>query len=486
MLSLTIVLLLAFCGTAAAQIPPLATEGPLDSTIRLEVFDRLRGEFVDWFQPPAGAPAPTYRYNFLGNKFQLGLRVTREPYEIFAQFQDSTLANLPDDGVGVGSTYFANTRRTTQNGTILRNGWASTSRLFGVQGLFVKGGRQLYLDGTEAKAQSPTLKWLQQWRISQRLLGPFDYTHVGRSFDGGVVAYGGAAANATAFFFLPTFGGYDINANPQLNINTAGVSLNLNEVPEAPSLLLENSIARLFWLFYDDNRDIVFLDNRPLPVRQADRGLPATIHTVGASFAHVEELGAGHADGMAYGFGQMGEWQSQQHSAWAYGVELGYRLDEVWAAPWTRIGINSGSGDQNPNDDKHQTFFQMLPTAWLYAQFPFFNMMNNQDVFAQWILDPDPMLTFRFDFHWLRVNSGADFAYFGGGATKNDFFGYGGQVANGRNELAYLLSFYATVRPLASLSFNAFYGHAFGQGVISQTYAGNDGNYGFLETVLAF
>src|SRR6185295_16943662 len=163
-------------------------------------------------------------------------------------------------------------------------------------------------------------------------------------------------------------------------------------------------------------RDIVFLDNRPLPVRQADKGEPAKIHTLGAEVAHVSELGPGLADGTAYGFGQFGKWQSDTQLAWAYGVELGYRLPEVFSKPWMRIGINSGSGDTNPNDGQHGTFFQMLPTAWLYANFPFYNMMNNQDVFAQWILDPHPLVSARVDLHWLRLNSGKDFDYFGGGA----------------------------------------------------------------------
>jgi hypothetical protein len=486
--ALLLVLVLARGALAAEsmEIPRVETDGPLDTKIRLEVYNRLRGEFVDWFAPPPGSATPTNQYNFIGNKFQLGLRLTHEWFELFAQFQDSTVAHVPTDGVGVGATYFANTRRQLQNGTILRNAWVSTNRLFGVSGLLAKGGRQLYSDGAEAKARSATLKWIQNNRIAQRLIGPFDYTHVGRSFDGGVLGYAGERGNVTGFFFNPTFGGFDINANPQLNINTAGVSFNLDEVEKAPSPLLRNTIARLFWLYYDDNRDIVFVDNRPLAARQADRGQAAVLHTVGASAAHVEALGPGQADGMAYGFGQIGQWQSLEQRAWAYGVELGYRLQQVWAQPWMRLGINSASGDQNPNDGIHQTFFQMLPTAWLYAQFPFYNMMNNQDVFAQWILDPDPRVSFRLDFHWLRLSSGNDLLYSGGGATKNNFFGFAGLPANGENELAYLTSFYLTVRPTSFLSFNALYAHAFGQAVISQTSAGNDGNYGFLEAVLSF
>src|SRR6185369_9148766 len=154
--------------------------------------------------------------------------------------------------------------------------------------------------------------------------------------------------------------------------------------------------------------------------------------------------------------------------------------------PWMRGGINSASGDTNPNDGEHGTFFQMLPTAWLYANFPFYNMMNNQDVFLQWLLEPDPMVSARVDLHWLRLNSSHDFDYFGGGATSDTFFGYGGIDGKGASELAYIAQTLITVRPTAFLSINALYAHAFGQGVIDRAFVGDTGNYGYLEGVFAF
>ncbi len=45
----------------------------------------------------------------------------------------------------------------------------------------------------------------------------------------------------------------------------------------------------------------------------------------------------------------------------------------------------------------------------------------------------------RLDFHWLRVTEGRDLLYFGGGATKRDFFGYGGSAAGGAHETAYVV-----------------------------------------------
>jgi len=463
-------------------IAPLSVQGPYDSTIRLEVYDRLRGEFVDWFATPNPGPTSKFRYNFVGNKLQIGLRVTRDPWEAFAQFQDTSLGNVPANAVGIGSTYYLNTMASTQNGAFLRQGYAATKRLFGQEGIFLKGGRQLYSDALEAPVKNKDLRWLQVNRFSQRLLGPFDYTHVGRSFDGGQVGYGSPKINLTAFGFIPTYGGFEVDAMRELDIDVAGVSLSLPDSPE-----LGTTFGRLFWIYYDDFRDVLFVDNRPLAARQATQGKPAKLHTIGANFAHLfEGAGPGFVDTVAYGYGQFGDYQTLDQSAWAYGVEAGYRWNEGWGRPWMRLGINSASGDPDPTDDKHQTFFQMLPTAWLYAQFPFYNMMNNQDVFVQAILEPHRQVSLRLDFHWLRVNSSQDLAYFGGGATKNDFFGFGGVPAKGRYELAYLVHGMLTVQPTAFLTVNAFYGHAFGQGVINANFTGRQGNYGFLEGIVAF
>jgi hypothetical protein len=95
-------------------------------------------------------------------------------------------------------------------------------------------------------------------------------------------------------------------------------------------------------------------------------------------------------------------------------------------------------------------------------------------------------VSYRLDFPWLRVNSSADLAYFGGGATKNDFFGFGGVPANGHNELAYVTHFMLSTRATQNLLFNFFYAHAWGQGIINSDFAGNSGNYGFVETVFTY
>ena len=305
-------------------VPPLQTDGPLGSTIGLELYDRVRGEFVDWFATPPNGTNSTFRYNFLGNKFQLGLRAKRDPYEFFVQFQDTTVANIPRHGVGFGATYFANTRSTLQNGAILRNAWGSTRVLFGVPGLFIKAGRQLYSSAMEAPPKDPNLSWLQANRLSQRLIGPFDWTHTGRSQDGGQVGYDAETWNATVFGFRPTEGGYEVDANRELDVNLIGAVLSKKEVE-----WLGTTVGQLSYYYHDDFRGLVYVDNRPPAALAADKGRSANVHTIGANLVHVLPLGAGEMDGLTYGYGQLGNWQSLTQRAWAYGVEAGYRLTGV-------------------------------------------------------------------------------------------------------------------------------------------------------------
>lgn len=451
----------------------LEAQGPYATTWRLELTNRLRGEFVDWFDAKTRAST----YNFTANKFQLGLRVQHPNLEGLIQFQDTFLTGLPDHGVGVGANYFQNTPETTQNRAFLRQGWARVK----VGPVYLQGGRQLYSDSAQGPATHPQLKWLQDYRLAQRLLGPFDYTHAGRSFDGGSLGVLTEELELSGFAFMPTAGGFEIAGQSTIDaIHVAGLSLNLRD-----SKRVGNALSRLFWIYYDDDRKLSATDNRPLSARRVDRS-QIRIHTLGANAAGLLPLGLGVADGLAYFYGQFGDWQRLDHRAWAYGVEAGYQLPQLWGTPWLRAGINVGSGDSSPRDGTHKTFFQLLPTAWLYAQFPFYNMMNNQDVFAQLILKPHPTVTVRADFHWLKLKESKDLVYAGAGATSAQGFGFAGYPSGGSRELAYLAHVMLSVKPLSFLSFNLLYAHAFGQEAIDAQFSGRQANYGFAEAIVSF
>jgi hypothetical protein len=113
--------------------------------------------------------------------------------------------------------------------------------------------------------------------------------------------------------------------------------------------------------------------------------------------------------------------------------------------------------------------------------------MNNQDVMAQLIARPLAKLMTRLDFHWLRVTEGRDLLYFGGGATKRDFFGYGGSPAGGAHETAYVVELTLAYTVSRNVELQAYCGHAFGQRVVSKGFPRDrDLTYGFIEGTLTF
>lgn len=88
----------------------------------------------------------------------------------------------------------------------------------------------------------------------------------------------------------------------------------------------------------------------------------------------------GPVDLMAWGVVQAGTWGRLSHRAAAVAFEGGYQ-PKVWKQlkPRIRGGYFFGSGDKNPNDNRHGTFFEVLPTPRPFARFPFFNLMNLED-----------------------------------------------------------------------------------------------------------
>jgi Alginate export len=450
--------------------------------------DRARGEFVEWFDPDGTAPASAERYAFFANQLRAGVRIDLPQAQVVVEGQDTRLANLPDDAtlappqgsLGPGAIYFLNTRDTSQGETFLKQGFVALRG----RGFTAKVGRFEYREGAETVPGDATLAFLKRARINERLVGPFDFTHVTRSFDGGLVAYDEPGWNATAIGLRPTRGGFEVSANRELeDVSLAGLSLTAKRLPFATAPPAD---LRLFYLYFEDRRnEPLKVDNRALAVRQGDRD-SIFVHTFGGHAVTAVEAGPGLLDGLVWAVGQAGEWGELDHLAWAAALELGYQLPGVLARPWLRIGYDVSSGDGDPTDGDHETFFQVLPTARVYAQLPFFNLMNNQDLFAQLILRPHERVTLRTDYHWLSLSDRDDLWYAGGGATNAKIFGYSGAPSGGHRELAHLVDVSATITLHPRVSLGLYYGHAFGAAVVSTTFADADADYGFTELTFRY
>lgn len=466
--------------SAWPSIPPQSyTVG--EFTIQPFLSDRLRVEMVDWFDPGPGNGDESY--TFVANVIRFGGSVRWRMLQATVEGQDARLWNVPSDapGLGPGASYYLYTAEGDQGELAARRAVLQWNDAL-VKGLSLAGGRSILNDGLETTSTDQGLQWLKKNRISQRLIGGFDYTHVGRSFDGGTLRYAAAPFDVTVSGGRPTAGGFNVNANNDVE----DVAVAYTAVSVTDPSWLSRFDARLFYLYYEDHRGLVAADNRPLAVRQADGG-DIEIHTVGVNVEKVQRLGPGDLDGLLWVAGQSGDWESQDHAAWALAVEGGYRLVEVAGKPWLRAGFCHGSGDSNPDDGSHDSFFQVLPTARLYAQTPFFNMMNNEDVFLQALVTPLAGMNVRVDWHHLWTAEGEDLLYSGAGAAQSKpVFGYSGFPSRGHSSIGDLLDLSAEYQFHPNARVGVYYGHVFGDSVLDAQYSGSgDADYGYMELTLS-
>lgn len=471
----------AMLATVARAAPP-SLMGPDGSQFRLTLSDRMRGEFADWFD--AGPPLDNTEYGFFANRLQVGAAGEWRRLRGYLQYQHTMLAAVPHDSIGVGGNYRAHTDRTFQEQGWLRQGWLQGDWNRGDVRATVQGGRLRYLDGVEISSKDPTLDWLRKTRIAERLIGPFDFTHVGRSFDGVRVAAENDLINVSGFYVVPTSGGFEIRGGEHMGIDLGGLSLAWKDSERFPGLQ-----SRLFWIHYHDRRtsdgDVVAVDNRPAALRALDQRR-IRVETFGAEILRVQHVGPGVWDALLWTVGQTGQWQSLSHRSWAYAVETGYRWTAAPAQPWLRLAFFRSSGDDDPGDRRHGTFFQLLPTARLYAFTPFYNLMNSQDLMVQLITRPLGSLTARLDLHWLRATEGSDLIYAGGGATRRDVFGFTGPPARGARDVAYISGLTVSYPVLPNLELQGYVSHAVGQSAIRRAFS-HDARltYGFIEATLS-
>jgi hypothetical protein len=343
-------------------------------------------------------------------------------------------------------------------------------------------GRFEFFDGTELTPENATLAALKQSRVAQRLIGNFTFSDVQRSLDGVHYSFGTPSDNFTFVGGVPTRGVFNVDG---WGWNRIGVSY--TSYTHEWGTGRHTADTRLFFIEYNDFRHILKVDNRPLVARQADLQ-NIRIYTFGGHSIHAIETKAGALDLLLWGAVQTGRWGIQAQRASAYDVEGGIQPKIFTRVkPWMSAGFSSGSGDGNPNDNRHETFFQMLNTPRLSARFPFFNMMNNQDVFGILTLRPHARVTIVSEFHSVRLENANDLWYSGGGPVQPWTFGYTGRAISGRRALANLYDTGLEYRVNRNVSLSGYLGYAQGLAVMEQIYPkGKVGRLGYLEFLFSF
>ncbi|MCS7044295.1 MAG: alginate export family protein [Bryobacteraceae bacterium] len=473
--------------TLAAAATVLAqTAAPSGSPVRITGGFRTRAEIWDWFEGSGD-----HRYAFSGNILRVSLAQARGDFdwqlELAAPFllglPERAIAAAPQGQLGLGATYFAANGGSRNPAMIFpKQGFLRWKGLFGDRTQSLRLGRFEWMDGGEVSPKDPTLAALKRDRINQRLIGPFAWTHTGRSFDGVHYTLGRPRLNVTALAVIATRGAFQTDGWGQLRTGFATVS--------ATGQTGDGKNAgewRVSAIYYQDWRHVLKTDNRPLAARQRDSG-NIRLGTVTFHYLYNRQTRAGSFNALVWAALQTGRWGALDHRAGAVNLEGGWQPPALKRLkPWLEAGLAHASGDKDPTDRRHGTFHQLLPTPRPFARTPFYNMMNSQDYFGMLTLRPHGKVTVRSEYHAVRLTEAADLWYAGGGAFQPWSFGYSGRNTGGARSIANLWDASCDVNLSAHVGFGGYFGHMQGKAAVRRIYPqrGN-GNFGYLELTYRF
>jgi hypothetical protein len=469
---------------APAQ-PPAAAPAPKPDAYKLTPFVRnwTRVESWSFFEPRPGGGDPDY--TFIANRLLAGLRHTGPRHEINASVQYVQFGGLPTDAIGpgqlgTGATYYDHNRRTDSRQVYLKSANVLLKQV--VPRLDVRLGRMPYASGAEVASGDTGIEAVKRLRLDARLVGEFEWSIYQRAYDGGRIDFDNRrSVHATFATFWPTHGGFDEKANRNLeNVRLIGGVLDVR-----PSASFRRTQAQAFVWNYRDTRPVT---GRPDNSGRAVTAADIDVNTLGGSLVGAYPAAGGRVDALAWIAWQTGDWYESSHGAYGFAFEGGFQWSSAPWRPWLRGGWNRSSGDDDPADDEHGTFFPLVPTARKYSLSASYTFMNLDDLFAQVILRPRSDLSMRADVHRLRLADPADLWYAGSGATRRTgaIFGYAGRRSNGSQSLgvAYEGSVDWTISPRWSI--NGYLGAIRGGDVVTGTFAGKTLTFAYVENVIQF
>jgi hypothetical protein len=449
-------------------------------TLRLRLYD------WDWFQPATGQN----HYIYSGDLLRLNFSEKLDHWDWDAEFAVPFLIHLPtaatdaapQGALGLGSNDYTANHSERNAALIFPKRLFVNFRDLGSQASALQIGRFEFFDGAETTPKNATLATLKQTRVAQRLLGNFSFSDVGRSFDGVHYSWDSTSDNFTFVAAVPTRGVFQTDGWGWNRI-AFGYGAYTREWGHGR----HTADTRFFAIEYNDFRHILKTDNRPAAVRKGDTENIA-IQTFGGHSIHAVETAPATMDFVFWGAVQTGRWGTQTQRAGAVDAEAGIQPHALPALkPWLRGGYTWGSGDGNPNDSTHGTFFQLLPTPRGYARFPFFNMMNTEDAWGSLILRPHPKITTSSEFHSLRLSNPNDLWYSGGGAYQPWTFGYTGRATSGRRSLGNLYDTSVEYRVHPKLTATAYFGYTQGLSVMEEIYPKDkNGRFAYIEFLARF
>jgi hypothetical protein len=480
--------LLGVCGAGTARAQPpaaAATAQPVTYYVR----NWTRAEMWRFFEPPALGGDPSYA--FVANRLQVGLERRTRRYDFVGAAQYVQFGGLPENAsapnplgpMGTGALYFTQGgRRSDSRHLYLRY---LNVRLKEISpGWSVQIGRMAYTSGAESPSGDAKIEAVKRQRVDSKLLGEFEWSHYQRGYDGVRTDIDRRRLHVTAAVLRPTQGGFEDNAGVEITkINVVS-----GTVAVKPGRGLRHSDWESFVVRYDDSRSV---SARPDNTGRTASGIDVHVSTIGTMLVGAYPVKPGfQLDTLIWLAVQTGDWYEQSHRAGAVTAEGGLQWTRAAWRPWIRGGLTHATGDENAADDRHGTFFQVLPTVRKYSLSATYSVMNLNDAFVQILATPRPAISLRLDVHRLALATAADRWYYGSGATQKSgtVFGYAGRPSHGYTGLGTVTEGAMDYRFNPRWSVNGYLGVFRGGDAVAANFTGSDKPlvFGYLENVLQF
>ena len=450
--------------------------------INLDFKEEIRYEYWDTFD--TGATGKDEYYSFSSSKMRFGIGVNTAKIDTYFQLHWSQLFNIPDKAqFGAGALYYKFNHSQNAGAFAISQLWINIKP---TENIKLKLGRFFYSSGGETgNPKDPSIKWVKKTCVSGRLINPCEWPRAGRSFDGGVLSYENNSINLTFSYFMPTPGGFYLHRNDSTandyssyDIKLATAVLSLKDT----NTYIPNLDAQIFYYYYNDNRKINTTTSAPYTAEILGLG-DSEIHTLGGHLIYVYPTNSGKFDFFLWGAYQWGSWgrsfsgndEVLDHEAYALAIEGGYMFKKLSFKPWFRIGYFYGSGDDNPYDKTHNTFFMLIPTVRLISLTPSYTLMNTNYWMTQIILQPHKKILIRSDYHIVKLSEREDFWYLSSGMMRPDNLSYLYKSSYNKKDLLKMWDLSIFIKDIykyksLKVDFDFYFSHIWGDDVIRKNY----------------
>jgi len=458
-----------------------ATVAPAAPEVVPFVRNVSRLESWSFFEPHSPASDPDY--SLFSNRLTFGMRVNKRRIAFESSLQYAQVFGLPRRAtgpgpLGPGAMYFAAARTPAALQLYFKSLLLRINDI--TPGMSLQVGR-MTSSGVSGSSPSSGAQQSHSERLRTRLMGDVEWSTFERAFDGVRLDGHRTRWQWTAALLFPSQGAFEESANPTIgSVRVASASVTVGATGTARA----SRQLQVFAHYYNDRRDITTRpDNTGLQTSTAD----ISMATVGASHIGVYSLRWGEFDTVAWLAGQVGDWYADAHRAFSGTAEAGHQWSAGWQ-PRLGVGVLYASGDADPTDTRHGTFFPMLASTEPALFAATFAQMNVRHLHANIRLHPRSWLVLSTEVHRMSLARASDHWYSGTGATarRGEFFGYIGRPSGGATRLAALAQIAAEATVRRRWTLKAAIGVARGGGVVRRLFANNRLSIVAIESALAF